>query len=359
MKKTILYIIDSLNGIGGAEIMMVSPLKEVHKTYNIIVVTLKPGNVFDTMGFICDKQYCLHLNSKKEIFSAVAKLKKIISENKVDLIHSFLYWSVVIARLACGKKTIHIFSLATIMSKHIYKDKWYSRYTLLIDKITYKKNQIVISPTKEVLHDFEKHIGIKGRKKILHNFVSDEFFNNQLNYKSPSGKLKLVAVGNLKKVKNYQLLIDAFRLQNNENVSLDIYGYGILENSIRDQISKYGLSIRLMGTHEKIYNVLHLYDAFVMPSLHEGFGISAAEAMAAGLPLILSDIKTFREITHNNALFFNPTQPESFQLLVNSILEGRTKMEELSEKGKKIAKENYTREKYITGILELYIDVLK
>lgn len=359
MKKTILYIIDSLDGIGGAEIMMVSPLKEVHKTYNIIVVTLKPGNVFENLGFICDKQYCVHLNSRKNILSAVAQLKKIIIENKVDLIHSFLYWSVVIARLACGKKVIHIFSLATIMSEHIYKDKWYSRYTQLIDKITYKKNQIVISPTKEVLYDFEKYIGIKGRKKILYNFVSDEFFNDQINYKCPSGKLKLVAVGNLKKVKNYQLLIDAFRLQNNKNVSLDIYGYGVLENSIRDQITKYELPIQLMGSHDKIYSVLNLYDAFVMPSLHEGFGISAAEAMAAGLPLILSDIKTFREITHNNALFFNPIRPESFQLLINSILEGEIKMEELSEKGKKIAKENYTREKYITGLLELYNDVLQ
>jgi glycosyltransferase involved in cell wall biosynthesis len=357
MKKTILYIIDSLNGIGGAEVMLVSPLEELHKIYNIVIVTLKPGNAFENMGFVCDEQYCLHMHSRKDIFSAAAKLKKIISENNVDLVHSFLYWSVIVARLACGKKITHIFSLATIMSEHIYKDKWYSRYTQFIDKITYKKNQIVISPTKEVLDDFKKHVGIKGRQKILYNFVSDNFFKSQINYKYPSRKLKLVAVGNLKKVKNYQLLIDAFKSNHNKNVSLDIYGDGILKNSLQDQITKYELPIRLMGAHEKIYNILHLYDAFVMPSLHEGFGISAAEAMAVGLPLILSDINTLQEITHKNALFFNPAQPESFQRIINSILEGNVNMEELSEKGKKIAMDNYTRKKYMSGLLELYNDV--
>jgi glycosyltransferase involved in cell wall biosynthesis len=67
-------------------------------------------------------------------------------------------------------------------------------------------------PTYEVLKDFDNSIGIKGKSTVLHNFVPDDFFNNQIKYKSFSDELKLVAVGNLKEVKNYQVLIDAFKL---------------------------------------------------------------------------------------------------------------------------------------------------
>ena len=58
----------------------------------------------------------------------------------------------------------------------------------------------------------------------------------------------------------------------------------LTENHLQKQISKYKLPIKLMGIHEKIYEVLPSYDAFVMCSFVEGFGISAAEAMAIGLP---------------------------------------------------------------------------
>ncbi len=356
MKKTILYIIDSLDAIGGAEVMLVSPLPDVHCFYNIIVVTLRPGNVFENRGFVCDKYICLNMAKIKNIFFAVKKLKQIIKENNIDLIHSFLYWSVVVARLASGKVP-HIFSLATMMNEHIYTHKWYSGYTRIIDKITYKKSQVVIAPTNEVLADFNKAIGIKGRAEVLSNFVSDEFFFNQINYRRTSETLKLVAVGNLKAVKNYQLLIDAFKQLKAYPVTLDIYGDGSLKEHLQKQIKESNLPITLKGSNNKVYEVLPKYDVFVMSSFHEGFGISVAEAMATGLPLLLSNIKVLREVSQNNALFFNPTDPQSFVNVVKSILDNEEDLVQLSEKGRKIAKENYTKIKYVTALLKLYKEV--
>jgi glycosyltransferase involved in cell wall biosynthesis len=357
-KKTILYIIDSLAGIGGAELMLVAPLKDIHSYYNIILVTLYPENVYQKYYFVGDRQYCLNMRSRKDIFVAAKKLKKIIKENDVNFVHSFLYWSVVVARWACGKKTPHIFSLATMMTEHVYTHKWYSGYTRLLDRITYKKNQVVISPTSEVLLDFDTSIGIKGKSKVLHNFVLDDFFKNQLEYKPFSGQLKLVAVGNLKEVKNYEILIEAFKSLKGLPVILDIYGEGLLRDSFQKQITANGLAIKLQGSHNKIYEVLPKYDAFVMSSFLEGFGISAAEAMAIGLPLLLSGIKPLKEISQNNALFFDPYNAQSFVDVIKSILSNKGSLLALSEKGKIIAKENYTKEKYVAGLLNLYEEVL-
>jgi L-malate glycosyltransferase len=359
MKKTILYIIDVLDGMGGAELMLIAPLKEIHQEYNIILVTLEPGNSFEKDYFIGDKQYCLEMHSKIDIFKAAKKLKEIIKENNVDLVHSFLYWSVLVARLACGKKTTHIFSLATIMSQLIYKSKWYSGYTQLLDRITYKKNQVIISPTKEVLMDFDKFIGIKGRSEVIHNFVLDVFFENQIQYQSTSDELKLVAVGNIKEVKNYQVIIDAFQLLPDLPITLDIYGLGELTANQQKQIKEKNLSINVMGASDHIHEMLPKYDAFIMSSFLEGFGIATAEAMAIGLPLILSDIATLKEVSQGNALFFDPHTAKSLAEAIKSIMANKEKVKNFSEKGKMIALQNYTKEKYVNRLLQLYSEVLE
>ena len=358
MKKTILYIIDSLER-GGAEVMLVSTLKEIHECYNIVIVTLLPENVFTKEELIYDKIFCLNMRKKRNIFSSAKKLKKIILENNVAIVHSTLYWSVIVSRLACGKKTPHVFSLATIMTTGIYGHKWYSGYTRLLDQLTYKKNQSLISPTKEVLEDFDNSIGIKGKAIVLYNFVKDVFLKNEFQYKVSLQKLKLVAVGNLKDVKNYQLIIDSFKSLKNHDVSIDIYGEGPDREYLQKQISEFDLPIKLMGLHVKIYEILPAYDAFVMCSLVEGFGISAAEAMAVGLPLLLSDINTLREISHGNGIFFDPRDPQSFIDAVLKIINGEYNLEKMSEAGKKISKENYTKEKYLKGLFKLYDEILE
>ncbi|MGH2649077.1 MAG: glycosyltransferase family 4 protein [Ginsengibacter sp.] len=338
--------------------MLVSPLKEIHEYHNIIIVTLLPENVFAKEELIYDKIFCLNLRNKGNIFSSVKKLKKIIKENNVTIVHATLYWSVIVSRLACGKKTPHVFSLATIMSTGIYKHKWYSGYTRLLDRLTYKKVQYLISPTQEVLDDFDSSIGIKGGKRVLYNFVKEEFFKNEIVYKASPREIKLVAVGNLKDVKNYQLIIDAFKLLNDIKVSIDIYGEGPDRAHLQSQISTFNLPIKLMGLHNKIYKVLPSYDVFVMCSLVEGFGISAAEAMAIGLPLLLSDIKVLHEVSQENAIFFDPYNPKSFADAVVKIIKGEHELEKMSEIGKKISKENYSKEKYLKGLLKIYDEVL-
>lgn len=358
MKKTILYIIDSLER-GGAEVLLVSSLKEVHQHFNIIIVTLRPQIAFTEEELSCDKMFCLDMQHKKSILQRAVKLRKIILENKVDIVHSTLYWSVITARLACTKKIKHVFSLATIMTSGIYHHKWYSGYTRLLDQLTYTKSQALISPTKEVLIDFDKSIGIKGKKKVIYNFVNDEFFNNEIEYKKPCDNIKLVAVGNLKDVKNYQLIIDAFKLLKSHNISIDIYGEGHDREILQRQIEEFDLPVHLMGVEEKIYEILPFYDGFVMCSLVEGFGISAAEGMAIGLPLLLSDIKTLREISQGNAIFFNPCDPQSFAKAALIMKNGSVDLKELSAEGKKIARENYTKEKHLKRLLNFYDELLK
>ena len=65
-------------------------------------------------------------------------------------------------------------------------------------------------------------------------------------------------------------------------------------------------------------------DAFVYPSLQEGFGIPLVEAMRCGTPIIASDIPVFREICGEGVLFFNPHVDTELAEQLNAVIKPAT-----------------------------------
>ena len=63
------------------------------------------------------------------------------------------------------------------------------------------------------------------------------------------------------------------------------------------------------ATDDQLINLYTHASALVFPSLMEGFGLPALEALVLGCPVIVSDIPVFHEILGNNATYFNPRDP--------------------------------------------------
>ncbi len=83
-------------------------------------------------------------------------------------------------------------------------------------------------------------------------------------------------------------------------------------------------------------DVVYLYNGaefFIYPSLLEGFGISAVEAMACGCPLAASNIPVFREVVQDAGIFFNPEDVEDIAQTMTTLIEDNGKRQELSAKG--------------------------
>ena len=89
-------------------------------------------------------------------------------------------------------------------------------------------------------------------------------------------------------------------------ITLDIIGEGSSEKYLKDLVTELGISssVRFLGKQARsyVYSNLQSYDLLVQPSRYEGFGLTIIEAMAANLPVLVSDIDGPMEVIEGGKL---------------------------------------------------------
>ena len=350
--KNLLYIIDSL-GVGGAEKLLVDTILASPEYLKITVVYLyKPHTLVPLLNGT--EVIFLNLQGYLHKISAVTRLRNIIVSHKIDIVHAHLFWSTILARLACPKNVKLFFSVHSIISSDVFRG---NKLLSILEKVTYLQRHTAIFVSNTVKEDYIIHVGLKGPSYVLYNFVEEEFYlkrKERLREFNGLSQMRLVSVGNLKPSKNYQLLINIFRNLKSEPITLDIFGEGYYSNHLRKMLTQNQIvNIKLKGQHLKIFEVLADYDIFIMPSENEGFCIAVAEAMASGLPCILADIKTFREISGNNALFFSLRKPQELFNYLKNIKELSYQLKENASKASVLA-ENFRIKRYMEELQKIY-----
>jgi len=92
---------------------------------------------------------------------------------------------------------------------------------------------------------------------------------------------------------------------------------------------------------------------FVSPSIYEPFGLAVAEAARMGLPLVLSDIPTFRELWDDVALFFPPRDAESLAVALDRLASDPHQRRRLGEAARRRSR-RFTAEAQADAMLSLY-----
>ena len=356
MKKKIVHFIFNLYR-GGAETMMVRVIKELPE-YEHVVVTLFAGNNFGD-ELQCNKWVCLNTKSLFALPLAFFKFKKLIKQEKPHLVHTHLFWPTLIARFSVPKKiplitTIHAFIATSVEYKH-----WYIRF---LDKLSYTfRKSIIIVVAKGALDEYFSFLKLKPYKAYaLYTFVDTARFDVSLaTQKKDTGVFKLIAVGALRLQKNYSYIIDAMAQIKDKNIELDIYGTGNLKEALQAQINVTGAKVNLKGEVKNIEQLIPQYDLFVMSSTFEGFSLGILEAMAMRMPLLLSDIASFKEQCAGNAWYFSlgDITGAAAQIVALSKTD-KTILFNRAEAGRQRAINNFTLPQHIAGLQKIYNDAL-
>lgn len=207
--------------------------------------------------------------------------------------------------------------------------------------------------------------------KVIYGAISPEFKeldSNELiqeamkRYSLP--EKYILFVGTLEPRKNIVRLIEAFKkikdkLKGEFKLIL-IGGRGWYYKDIFATIKRLGLddSVRYLDyiAREDLPPILNGAEAFVYPSLYEGFGLPPLEAMACGVPILVSDVSCFPEVFGDSALRVDPYSVDEIADGIYRILTDRNLREALRQKGLKKARE-YSWERTARETLALYNEV--
>ncbi|OGG19155.1 hypothetical protein A2721_01925 [Candidatus Gottesmanbacteria bacterium RIFCSPHIGHO2_01_FULL_47_48] len=138
-------------------------------------------------------------------------------------------------------------------------------------------------------------------------------------------------LGTLQPRKNLTRLIEAFATLGNNNLKLVIVGMntegrgGWMQQPIFDKVNQLGLSKKVIFTgfipDADVPILMAGSKAFVLPSLYEGFGIPPIEAMATGVPVVVSKVSSLPEICGLAATYIdNPYEVGSIQQALQEVL---------------------------------------
>jgi glycosyltransferase involved in cell wall biosynthesis len=139
--------------------------------------------------------------------------------------------------------------------------------------------------------------------------------------------------------KNLAALIDALATIPPERRPLLLLpGYATWhERELRERAASAGVAedVRFLGwvSGEEIEGLWALTDAFVFPSLYEGFGLPVLEAMARGVPVACSNASSLPEVAGDAALMFDPHDHMAIAEAIERLLADQALVEMLRTKG--------------------------
>lgn len=289
------------------------------------------------------------------------KFPRILNQENLDLMH-FPYFSIPIFYNRPFIMTIHDLIInhfstgqASTLPGPIYSFKKLA-YKFVVNRSAKKAKKIIAvsNATKDEIVD---HLKINNNKIS----VVYEGVNQQLSVTTHEVATKgkyFLYVGNAYPHKNINRLLKAFKMLGREAKLIFVGREDYFYNKLRDEVGEMTLSLNVAfmqnATDEKLSSLYQNARALILPSLMEGFGLPALEAMANKCLVLASNIPALREICGDAAIYFDPY---SVQDIAKKIKEANASdvscFDEKREKGLVRAK-FFSWEKMAKETLEIY-----
>ena len=295
----VLHIIGGAD-IGGISKVILSYYENIdrEKVHFDIAVKSKPGHdakVFEGMG---SKIYRLPLKSRYPL-KYVLELMHIMKDNTYDVLHTNEgatgYLALAIARM-CGvnKRIVHSHAANGDLRFHVsvrnlmslLLTQMFATQRIACGKAAaisafgecnYKQHKVIILPNAINVQKYQYDVAARNRLRKKYSLE-----NNYV----------LGMIARVSKEKNIEYSIELVeRLTELKKIKLVIIGDGEEKDRLEKVVESKNLSeyIIFLGKKTGVEKYYSMIDLFLMPSLNEGFPVAAVEAIAAGLPVLLSD----------------------------------------------------------------------
>jgi glycosyltransferase involved in cell wall biosynthesis len=310
---------------------------------------------------------------------AAAKLKTAVAE--ADLLHCHTLWSPLVSRAAGLARQLgkpYVLAPHGMLDPYSFKQRWLKKrlYLEFIERKTISAATRLIFTACEERDLAEKTFGSIMNAEVVplgadrlpesREILSERFFHKN---KDLRGKSILLFMGRLHSKKRPDILPDVLSSVKASfpNTTLIFAGSGdesyLKSIQGRAQLLGLGDSVRFMGhlSGEAKFSVLAAADVFLLPSHQENFGIAVAEALHAGVPVVLTkNVNIWREVEDANAgiAVTDDDLNQRFASSVIALLSDDKRRAIMSRNAQKLANDAFSWDSSCKRTLKIYEDVL-
>jgi glycosyltransferase involved in cell wall biosynthesis len=302
----ILHLITRLP-IGGAERLILGVLRNLDPaTFESVVCCIQDrGELAGVVEALGVPVLCLGFMQRGGYDRRVVPaLRRIMRDHRIDVVHTHLYHANLYGRLAARRERIP--AIASVHNTYA-RSKWHRR---LINRYLARYSYAITASSVDVEKDVLELDRVPKRKLIrMPNAIDLSRVQTDLAPAQAKKRLGFVAtdrviatVGRVEEQKGHAFLLEAFALlrrrPGGESLRLLIVGDGRLLPDLRALAVRMGLDdvSRFPGQISQLADVYRAMDVFVMPSLWEGLSLAMLEAMAAGLPVVATEVGGARDV---------------------------------------------------------------
>ena len=365
---TILHVIDSIEP-GGAETVFVQ-LADQMRIQGFRSVTVVNGEGWAAAELRRRGLTPLILPAGGSFnWRLVLNLVKLIRVEKVGLIQSHLLGSNVycaIAALLTGTPAVGTFHGMVDVSS-VERHLWLKRTAMRFGLRQY------VAVSKALLSELDKRGVLEsGKATVIYNGIDVSRYGRSAGSSlrqrlGLDSKTALVgALGNLHPAKGYEYLVDAAARVTSTGVDAHFVVAGNINQQVYSALQRRLIDagcanhVTFIGFVNDAADFLSQLDVFVLASISEGLSIATLEAMATGLPSVVTRCGGPEEIVNagKDALVVDPSDSEQLARAILLLLEDSAKAEQLGRAATKSVSSRFSVEEMVRGYVSLYSRLL-
>lgn len=303
--------------------------------------------------------------------TVVRRMREHILRERPDIMHTHGVRGNFVGRLASRGTGVPV---VTTVHSSVYQDYSHPLKKMLyhrIEKMTRGYTGSFIAVSRSLARELEEDGIDPGKINVVYNGISPGF--------TDSGQGRplreelgihphlpiLISIGRLEEVKNQDMLLRVFARLKEKGSPFHgvLVGDGPLRLSLEQAAKRLGIEdcVSFLGFRKDIFRLLSQSDIFLLTSRMEGLPVTLLEAMAAGTPVVVTEVGGMPEVIEMacNGFTAPGEDVEQFADRVSDLLGDMELRERMADNGKKALREHFSHEKFITGTLEVYAGVLQ
>jgi glycosyltransferase involved in cell wall biosynthesis len=362
-RMRVLFVTDQLV-IGGAERQLIEMCRLFNRDgFELYVFTTVSGghlqDQFEELGVV------VHANDHKfkpGVVTAV-RLAKFIVDRRIDIVHSWLWYSTAICYLAT-RLTRRARWIATVHGVPLGFGKRHE----YVERLAYRAVDRITTISQYNYHLLVDAHQVSAKATVIYNGIDSTIgLPEGKRGVSPRERRGAVigCIANFGKEKGHGFLVEAIALITDEvpDLKLLLVGDGPLRPQIEKAIADQGLEdhILLLGQRDDVPEILAGLDFTVLSSLSEGMPVSIMEAMVAHLPVVATDVGGISEIVVDGetGLLVEPENPRQLAAAMMRLLVNPQRRAEMGEMAYRRVAEVFAIGRTVESYEKLYAELYR